>query len=259
VTPVRVERSEAGWWVTPDHPDHLNPLSDATCADLHAVVKEVADETATRVVVIGGAGRAFSAGADLRSGGATAPAEWAARRRGSGRWNRLLDDIEALPQVTVARLHGWVIGGAVLLAMACDLRVGSDDTRFRIPEVPLGIPLTWGGLPRLAREVGLPRTRELVMTGRVVEANEALEWGLLTRMAAAGDIDVATRVLVDELLGMPTVPLTLTKEAIHAIGRATGALAVSWSDADVLSWSVREPETADAMRAYMRKNLSQDT
>jgi len=111
----------------------------------------------------------------------------------------------------------------------------------------------------LAREVGLSRTRELVMTGRIVEANEALEWGLLTRKAPAVDIDVATHTLVDELLGMPTVPLTLTKEAMHAIGRATGALAVSWSDADVLSWSMREPETAEAMRAYVRKNLSQET
>ena len=81
------------------------------------------------------------------------------RRRSSGAWQRLLEDLERLPQVTVARLHGHVIGGAFLLAAACDLRVAADDVSMSIPELAIGIPLTWAGLPRLAREIGLPRTR----------------------------------------------------------------------------------------------------
>src|SRR5207237_2290366 len=87
------------------------------------------------------------------------------QRRANGAWQRLLDDIEHLPQVTVAQLHGHVIGGAVLLAAACDFRVGADDPSVWIPELALGVRLPWAGIPRLAREIGLPRTRELVMTG----------------------------------------------------------------------------------------------
>jgi enoyl-CoA hydratase/carnithine racemase len=79
------------------------------------------------------------------------PPDPLARRRASGRWQRLLDDLERLPQVTVARLQSHVIGGGALLAAACDLRVAADDLAVAIPEVAIGIPLTWAGLPRLVR------------------------------------------------------------------------------------------------------------
>ena len=223
-----------------DRPSKHNALSDELRRELQAAIDELADRADVRVVVLSGAGeRAFSAGADLNDRVESSP-DALVRRRSSGAWQRLLEDLERLPQVTVARLHGHVIGGAFLLAAACDLRVASEDVSLSIPELAIGIPLTWAGLPRLAREIGLPRTRELVMTGRRIGGAEAERWGLVHRLVAVAELDAAVDALVGELLAQPAAPLAMTVDALRAIGRATSAPDVSWADPDLLRWSLRE-------------------
>jgi enoyl-CoA hydratase/carnithine racemase len=148
--------------------------------------------------------------------------------------------MERLPQATVARLHGHVIGGAFLLAAACDLRVASDDVSLSIPELAIGIPLTWAGLPRLVREIGLPRTRELVMTGRRIGGAEAQQWGLVHRLVAAHELDAAVDDLVAELLAQPAVPLAMTVDALRALGRAISGPETAWADPDLLRWSLQD-------------------
>ena len=225
--------------ITLNRPDKLNALNDDVRRLLHEAVADSAGREDLRVVVIAGAGRSFSAGADLRER-LTLPATVAGERRAHGRWPRLLDDLERLPQATVAALHGYVVGGAALLAAACDLRVAADDTTISIPEVAIGVPLTWAGLPRLAREIGLSRTRELVMTGRRITAAEALAWGLVHRTAPAGELDAAVDDVVDGLLAQPPLPLALTVDGLRALGRALSAPETAWSDADLLRWSLKE-------------------
>src|SRR5262249_10112464 len=139
-----------------NRPERLNALGDAMRRSIQEAV-DLTAEHSSQVVVIEGAGRAFSAGADLKGDSAraistgNAPAltarTWRQRRRDAGRWGRLLDDIENLPQVTVASIHGFVFGGGFLLAAACDLRAADPATIFCIPEVALGVPLTWAGIP----------------------------------------------------------------------------------------------------------------
>ncbi|HET6954323.1 MAG TPA: enoyl-CoA hydratase/isomerase family protein [Acidimicrobiales bacterium] len=225
--------------VTLARPAKLNALSDGVRVALQAAVDMLAGRDDVRVVVLAGEGRAFSAGADLAER-VPLPDDPLARRRASGRWQRLLDDLERLPQVTVARLQGHVIGGAALLAAACDLRVAADDVALSIPEVAIGIPLTWAGLPRLAREIGLSRTRDLVMTGRRVPAAEAAAWGFLHRVVPAAELDAAVDMLVGGLVAQPAVPLAMTVDALRALGRATAAPEVAWADADILRWSLRD-------------------
>ena len=239
--PVRVELDgEAGVGrLTLARPDKLNALNDDLRAGLHAAVRTLADRDDVRVVVVAGAGRAFSAGADLAERIDPGPTDLA-RRRATGRWQRVLEDLERLPQVTVARLHGHVIGGAGLLAAACDLRVASDDLSFAIPEVAIGIPLTWAGLPRLVREIGLPRTRDLVMTGRRLGAAEAEAWGLVHRVAPAAELDAAVDGLVAGLLSQPPAALAMTVDALRALGRAVSAPETAWADPDLLRWSLGE-------------------
>ena len=251
---LRVEIEEGVCRAVLDEPDKLNPLSPEVLADLEDLVWQLEDDAETRVVVFSGAGRAFSAGADLRPSGDPPSPTWAGRRREAGRWQRVLDALERVPQVTVASLHGRVIGGAVVLATTCDLRIAADDALFSIPELALGIPLTWAGLPRLVREIGLPRTRDLVMTGRVVDATGALEWGLVTRLVGAELLALATDDLVDELLAMPDAPLRMTREALAATGRQ--GMPAAWADADLLAWSLTEPESREAARSYRRTRLS---
>src|SRR4029453_3580557 len=121
------------------------------------------------------------------------------------------------------------IGGGALLAAACDLRVAADDLAVAIPEVAIGIPLTWAGLPRLVREIGLPRTRELVMTGRRLGAAEAQAWGYVHRVVPPPELDGAVDALVSELLAQPPAALALTVDALRALGRALSAPETAWA------------------------------
>jgi len=238
---VLVERGDAVWAATLHRPEKLNALDDATRAGLAAVVDELAGRPDVRVLVLRGAGRAFSAGADVRERLPAAPT-WAGRRHAAGSWQRLLDGLEALPQVTVAALHGHVIGGAALLAVACDLRVAASDVVVSIPEVALGIPLTWGGVPRLAREVGLPMARDLVLTGRRLDAAEAVGCGFVQRVVADDRLGDAVDEVVAELLAQPPGALALARASLAAVARDSAGAAGAWADADLLSWSLREPE-----------------
>lgn len=216
----------------------LNALSEAVRARLQDALDELAERDDVRVVTLNGAGRAFSAGADLTEPGVSTTGNVMAQRRSSGRWQRLLDDLERLPQVTVAVLHGHVVGGGALLAAACDFRIGSEDVSITIPELAIGIPLTWAGLPRLAREIGMPRTRDLVMTGRPLLAPEAHAWGFLHRVVPSSELERATDDLVSTLLRQPAAALAMTVDGLRALGRAVSAPETAWADPDLLRWSL---------------------
>jgi enoyl-CoA hydratase/carnithine racemase len=240
--PVAVSTAGAVRRIELCRPARRNALDDATRQALAAQAEALAEDREVRVVVLSGAGTGFSAGADLRERLPLEPT-WAGRRRAAGAWQRLLDAWEALPQVTVAAIHGHAIGGACLLVAACDLRVATDDAWFRIPELALGIPLTWGGLPRLEREVGLPRARDLVLTGRAIGAAEAASWGLVQRVVPREGLQAAVDDLVATLLAQPAAPLAMTKDALAATARRRTSGA--WSDPDLLAWSLREGARAD--------------
>ena len=128
-----------------DRPDKLNPLSTATLEELVVAARWFDAQPDARVVVVGGRGRAFSAGADV--GSFAEPARRPSPREAADAGRRMADAIEAMEAVTVARIHGHCVGGGFVLAAACDLRVAAEGTRFSIPEVDLGIPLAWGGSP----------------------------------------------------------------------------------------------------------------
>lgn len=241
-----------------DRPEKLNALDESIRTGLADALTELEDDPSVRVVVLEGAGRAFSAGADLTGAayGDLRDADWATRRHRTGSWQRLLDQFGRIPQATVARLHGHVIGGAALLAAACDLRVAADDTVVRIPELAIGIPLTWAGVPLLVREVGLPLTRDWVMTGRAVAADELLRSGYAQRVVPRDDLDAAVAACVDELTAMPPGPLAMTRALTAAIGRTTPAMVAGWADPDALQWSFREPEGQQAAADYDRRRRS---
>jgi enoyl-CoA hydratase/carnithine racemase len=239
--------------LTLHRPDRLNALDDGIRRALATVLDDLDEQPDVRVVVLSGAGRAFSAGADLWAT-AYPPAtgdEWVARRHRTGTWQRLLERFDRIPQVTVARLHGAVIGGAALLAAACDLRVAADDVVLRIPELAIGIPLTWAGLPLLVREVGLPLARDWVMTCRSVDAAELLRSGYAQRMVPRDELDTAVERCVAELLAVPPGPLALTRAMTAALGRAHPAMVAGWADADLQQWSFGEDEYRRAATAYV--------
>jgi enoyl-CoA hydratase/carnithine racemase len=264
VTRLVTRRDGAVCYAILTEPDKLNPLSDELREELFGLVANLEEDLSTRVVVLSGAGRAFSGGADLRGPRFSADRDvlaaaekrtWSTKRRGAGAWQRLLDRWEALPQVTIARLKGAVVGGAVLLAAACDLRVAADDLALRVPEVAVGVPLSWAGIPRLVREIGLPRTRDLLLTARGIDAATASDWGFVTRVATVADLDTAVDALVREVLGMPDAPLYMTKDALAAVGREHPSLNLGWADADLIVWAGAEPESREATQRYKARRL----
>lgn len=198
-----------------------------------------------RVIVLQGEGPSFCGGADIE--------DFAALLSGgdlheSGRQiaavgRAAIDAIRGLSAVTVASVHGHAIGGGLLLMAACDLRVAADDLVMSLPEVDLGIPLTWGGLALLQAEVGVGRTRDLVMTGRRWTAEEAHAAGFVHRCVPADDRQRVTEALVQGLLEKPALPLSMTKTQLRG----------PVDEGELLGRALADPGFMTAATAYLMK------
>lgn len=237
--------------ITLNRPAKLNPLSTTTLNELVSAARYLDTLAEVKVVVVAGNGRAFSAGADLASFTA-AESSAAVARDAADAGRRMAEAIEAMRAVTIAKIHGHCVGGGVVLASACDLRIAADDTRFSIPEVDLGIPLAWGGIPRLVREIGPARTKELVMTCRPFGAAEAVAAGFLNRTVPASDLAAAVDELVGQLTGKSALTLTATKRHTNAITESMVGTMRAWNDADSLVTALRDPESRAAGAAYLK-------
>ena len=234
--------------LTLDRPDKLNPLSTQCLDELAAAAAWFDDRAEVRVVVVSGAGRAFSAGADLA--GFAAPGDRPARDAvDAGRV--MVEAIERMRAVTIAAIHGHCIGGGVLLAMACDLRVVAESTNFVIPEVDLGIPLTWGGIPRLVREIGAPATRDLVLSCRPFTATEAYARGIANRMVADEALAAEVDELAELVAGKSAYTLRATLDAVDVAAEAMVPTAGAWSDADQYLTAIRDPESREVAARYL--------
>ena len=175
---VLVAREDGVAVVTVDRPDALNALDLPTLTELRGRLLELRDDKAVRVVVLTGAGeRAFIAGADIRymSGLDVDGAEaWGDLGHDCGRI------LEKMPKPTIAAVNGFALGGGCELALACDLRYAARTAKFGQPEVNLGVIPGWGGTQRLARVCGVGVAKDLILTGRIVDAEEALRVGLVS-------------------------------------------------------------------------------
>jgi enoyl-CoA hydratase len=175
---IRVEREDAVAVVTVDRQDALNALDVDTLTELRDRLSELAGDDGSRVVILTGAGeKAFVAGADIKymSGLDIDQAkEWGALGHEAGRL------LETMAKPTIAALNGFALGGGCELALACDIRYAASNAKIGQPEVNLGIIPGWGGTQRLARVCGLGVAKELIYTGRTVDADEALRIHLVT-------------------------------------------------------------------------------
>jgi enoyl-CoA hydratase len=174
---IRVEQHRAVATVYVDRPDAMNALDVATLTELRDRLAELRDDDEVRAVVLTGAGdRAFIAGADIK-------AMSAMDVEGATTWgilgHEVSDLLENIPKPTIAAINGFALGGGCELAAACDIRYASSRAKLGQPEINLGIIPGWGGTQRLARLCGLGFAKELILTGRLVEAEEALARGLV--------------------------------------------------------------------------------
>jgi enoyl-CoA hydratase/carnithine racemase len=180
---------------------------------------------------------------------------WIHRREVGQYGLRMADAVEQMRATTIAQVHGHSVGGGLVLMAACDLRVVADDTVMFMPEIGMGIPLGWGAIPRLVREIGPALTKELIITCRRFSAAEAKAVGFVNRVVAASDVAAHAEALAREIASKPSVPVVITKEHVNAIARAMSVGTTSFADGDVLLGAVQDPEALAAMHDYVVTRL----
>lgn len=226
--------------ITLDRPDKLNALDVELHDELQGVLSELETDHHTRVVILTGAGRAFSAGAELGSRRAERPVNDLDRRARVHLGGRTCELIDRLPQVVIGAVNGLAIGGGVVLLSCCDLRIAAESAWFSIPEVELDLPLSWQALPRLMREIGPARTKELAMACERFTSAQALQWGFLNHVVADDAVMPEARRLAERLLSMDPLALAMTKSACAALENLMVPKEATWSDAELMLLAYRQ-------------------
>jgi enoyl-CoA hydratase/carnithine racemase len=210
---VEIENRGAVRHVVLNRPEKRNAFNDELIAATGHALEDAAADDSVRVVVLRGNGPMFSSGMDIGSlhEASERPDELHEFRAPILRWWNLLEE---MPKPTIAQIHGACIGGAMELALAADMRVMADDAVAAILEVKVGLIPDVGGCSRLAAVVGVGRAKELIMTGRFLGGEEALQIGFANRIAPADELEATTQALCDELLAAAPVAVSLAKSII---------------------------------------------
>lgn len=230
-------------------PDRLNALSRTMLRELADAARWFDAQRTVKVVVVSGAGRSFCAGFDLDNF-ATRDPDWSIRDTADlGRV--MAEAVTGMRALTIAALQGHVVGGGLVLAASCDLRYAAEDAVFSIPEVDLGIPLAWGGIPRLVREIGPALTKELVLTCRRFGPDEARAIGFLNDVLPASRLAAHVDDLAAQLAAKPGYALRTTKQQVNAVMEEIAGTARNAADADALVFATFDDESRAASAAYL--------
>jgi len=203
---IRVDRADGVATITLNRPDQGNAINVIMVRELEQLCNRLEDGAADRVVVLRGAGDAFCSGIDLRD----FPPDAKPDVRGFSRWERACRTLERLPMVTIAAIDGECAGGGLQLALTCDARVATERASFSLHEVRDGF-LPGMGTFRLAKFIGLGRARFMGLTGRRIEAAEALRLGMVDRLTPGVDLDDAVRATIAEFGAIHPDAIELTR------------------------------------------------
>jgi len=207
---ITLEVAERIATVTINRPDKLNALSSATLGEISHAIDEIRVRDDIGAAIITGAGRAFVAGADIRELAGQTPVVAKARARAG---QDIFRRIETCSKPVIAAVNGFALGGGCELAMACHIRIASDQAKFGQPEVKLGLCPGYGGTQRLPRLVGKGRALQLLLTGETIDANEAFRIGLVNRVVHAAELMTAARDLARQILANGPLAIALCIEA----------------------------------------------
>ena len=253
---VHVTREGAVAVVTVDRPDALNALNAETNELLLAAVRELSADRDVRAVVLTGAGdKSFVAGADI-----AAMKELTADE--AVRWSELgqavMSGIEAAPQPWVAAVNGFALGGGCELALACDIRLASENAKFGQPEIGLGITPGYGGTQRLARAVGQSWASYLVLSGRHIRADEAQRIGLVVAVYPKDELMAQALKLAGELAAKSPIAMRACKQAVNAafdVDLATGQRI----ERDLFALCFASADQKEGMSAFLEKRAPEFT
>lgn len=235
---AKVEKQGNIGILTLNRPEALNTISPEVVKDLDTVIAELEKDESVFVVIVTGAGKAFAAGGDLATMKDLNVLE---AREFSFEANRVFSRLENLPQPVIAAVNGVALGGGCELALSCDIRIASEQAKLGQPEVNFGITPAAGGTQRLQRVVGMPKAMELIWTGRIIDAREALEIGLVNQVVPHEELLEAALSLARTIASKPQVPVRLDKKVIRrgaqcdlqsGIDMEIAALALCYSSED---------------------------
>jgi len=235
--------------ITVNRPDKLNALSDATIAELGRAIDEARDRDDVAGVLLTGAGRAFVAGADIAELASQSSAE--AKRR-SRRGQEVFRRFETSPKPTVAAVNGFALGGGCELAMACHVRIASEQAKFGQPEVKLGIVPGYGGTQRLPRLIGKGRAMQLLLTGEMIDVQEAYRIGLVNRIVPASELLAAAEGMLRQMLANAPLAVALCAEAVDR-GLEMGLEEALVFEANQFGLLASTQDVSEGMRAFLEK------
>jgi enoyl-CoA hydratase/carnithine racemase len=248
---VSVEDRDRVRHIVLDRPDKRNAINHDMVLELRDAARNAFEAADIHCVVVHGEGKAFSAGIDVYQLGNIGAG--AAMLRGFRRdCIEFANLLEEMPKPVIAQIHGACLGLGAEIALACDLRVLADDTLFGLPETKLGLIPDVGGSSRLPAVVGLGIAKELIMTGRTIDAAECHRIGIANRVAGASEIEEATQELVDELLEAAPLASGLAKRVIDGIAKPTLATSLE-QEVSIQQTLVATDDFREAGAAFMEK------
>jgi len=251
---VTVQRDDPVAVVSFDRKRNLNAFDGQLIRELTDVARSFHDDLDTRAVVLTGSRDYFSAGADLedlasRSSSRVSELE---RRHTFFAGVRLCQAWESMPQITVAAMERLAVGAGVALPLACDWRVLGESGYLYVPEVKIGLNLQWGALPRLIALVGPARAKRICILCEKMNAQTALEWGLIEEIAPDGQAAEKAMELARSAAAMPPIAVRMIKEAVNATANALNSTS-SFADADQSQLSAASSDAKSARDRFTEK------
>jgi enoyl-CoA hydratase/carnithine racemase len=238
-----------------DRGDGINALSPEAMRQLTAVARGFEDDADTSVVVLTGSAKAFSAGFDLRDpeGQARRDMDLGSLRRSLKVGPRLTRAWQEVEQVTICAIEGFAIGGGVALAVALDFRVMASDAHLRVPEIALGMNMSWQSVPRMLHLIGPARTKQaVIIADERIPAETAHRWGLVEEVAAPGKAFEAAMALAEKVARQPPLSVTMTKLTVNRLAHALDDLA-SHMDSDQFALASMSEDHKEGVSAFRER------
>jgi enoyl-CoA hydratase len=249
---IVVERRDRVAIITINRPEKRNALNIQTRAEGAAILDELRDDDSIRVVIFTGAGdKAFIAGADI--------AEFAGRtalqQRAIMLERGLFNAIDTFPKPVIAMVNGYCLGGGCELALACDIRIASDNASFGQPEINLGIIPGGGGTQRLPRLVGEGKAMEMILTGEIINAQEAFRCGLVNQVVPADQLEAKTMEVANRIAEKSPIALRLAKEGVKLASRSNLDEGLR-REVDLFALCFSSEDKDEGVKAFLEKTQS---
>ena len=246
---LRYEKQENIGILTINRPEALNALNSTVIGDLEQAITEVEKDAELGALIITGEGRSFVAGADI---GEQLPLDVAGGRKWGQRGSALMRRIEKLEIPTIAAVNGFALGGGCELSMACDIRIASEKAKFGQPEVGLGITPGFGGTQRMPRICGTAHAMELILTADTINAQQALEIGLVSKVVAPDALMDTALELANKIASKAQVAIRAAKQAVRYGIQCDISTAATY-EALAFATCFGTEDQKDAMKAFVEK------